>query len=686
MNESPWQPPADGQPEAEQPSLPPRPSNDSPSAPSSPSDPSPWSPEGSDAWTRPPEPAWSAPSSDVAPPPAEPWSRPAVDATVAADAPPNPSAVDAAPPSLPEPPRRRSKAVVAGAAVAVGALGIAGLFAVQRLSGGAAGGADSPDQLGTDLLAAVEAEDVLGVIDTLLPGEREALGDPFVELVGELQRLDVLSSETDLSRLLGIDVEFENESVQVLGTNVADIVNIGLAADATVTLDGATLPIGDFVESQLDQADLTELRGTRLTETDQFDLELTAVQDDGRWYFSLFHTIAEAARADLDAGAIPDVGVAADGADSPEAAVDRLLDRVEQLDLRGLIATLDPSEASALQRYAPLFLDDAEAALSEIPLDWRVDVREFRVEGDGDERTVFVDALGISGTLDGGEFTVRLSGDCITAEMDGESIEQCGGGTGDPDLDAILGDAPAIEAFTGAIEEAFADMEPFGLELRRRDGAWYVSPLATVTDALLGGLRALDRTELDTLVDAAEPAIDEFFDLFFGFGLGGLGGDVAPDEDWATDEFADDPIVIDEPIVGSDDGFGGESGETDPWALCYQEERAAEAAACFEAGVAAGDIDEFAVPASLLHPECGMAELQWEGGMYTLSDEEFAAVLDVAVPCFADLLARGEIEEWDVPFEATHADCFERRNWYNVFDDDAYNERVAACLDGGSGE
>ena len=81
-----------------------------------------------------------------------------------------------------------------------------------------------------------------------------------------------------------------------------------------------------------------------------------------------------------------------------------------------------------------------------------------------------------------------------------------------------------------------------------------------------------------------------------------------------------------------------------------------------------------------------MAELQWEGGMYSLSDEEFAAALDVAVPCFDDLVARGEIEEWSVPFEVTHAACFEGRNWYNVFDDDAYNERVAACIDGVSGE
>src|SRR5690606_19251197 len=136
------------------------------------------------------------------------------------------------------------KLVVAGAVAAVAALGLAGLFAVQRFSGEAAGGADTAEELGFELLSAIEAEDVLGVIDTMLPGERDSLGDPFVEMVGELQRLDILSADTDLSHLLGLDVELTDEVVLVEETNVGDIVNVSLEAQASVTVDGATLPIG----------------------------------------------------------------------------------------------------------------------------------------------------------------------------------------------------------------------------------------------------------------------------------------------------------------------------------------------------------------------------------------------------------------------------------------------------------
>jgi hypothetical protein len=634
-----------------------------------------------------------------------------------------PPAVTAAGPPT-EPPRKRSKLVVLGAVAAVAALGLAGLFAVQRFSGEAAGGAATADELGLDLLAAIENEDVLGVIDTMLPGERDALGDPFVEMVGELERLEVLSADTDLSKLLGLDVELTDEVVSVLGTNVPDIVNVSLAAGASVTVDGATLPIGSFIEEQLPDDQLTELRGTRVTETDDLALELTAVQDGDRWYFSVFHTLAELARADTGGEPIPAEGVAPAGGDSPEAAVDRLLDHLEQLDVRGIIATLDPSEAAALQRYAPLFLDDAEAALAEVPLDWRVDVRDFRVEGDGGDRTVFVDAIGISGEADGAPFSVSFSEGCIRAEFDGETVEQCGT-TADEQLESLLEDAPAVAAFVETVEEAFADIEPIGFELRERDGAWFVSPFATVTEAILAALRALDREELDRLVEDGTAAAGEFFDAIFGgFGFdesfvggddlfgeledGGFGdesaGEGSIDDGLTDDGLTDDGAVVD----GSDDGFGddpvvdtsvdtsvdtgvdtsvdtsvdtGTQPELTAWDECYAERAAADAAACFDGYVESGEIDRLSVPATLLYPECGLAELTWEGGLYSATDAEFAAAVDAAAPCFEALVASGEIEDWMVPFEVLYADCFEGRNWYTEFDDDEYNARVDACMD-----
>lgn len=557
---------------------------------------------------------------------------------------------------------------MAGVVAAVLALGLAGLFAVQRFSGEEAGGAATAEELGRDLMAAIEAEDVLGMIDTMLPGERESLGDPFVEMVGELRRLEILADDTDLSRLLGLDVELTDEVVQVRGTNVPDIVTVSMAADAEITLDGSTLPLGDFVEEQLPADAMTELRGTQLTERDVLDLQMAAVRDGDRWYFSVFHTIAELAREASGSGPIPDVGVAPDGGDSPEAAVDRLLDSIEDLDLRGMIAILDPAEAAALQRYAPLFLDDAESALAELPLDWRIEVREFRVEGGGGERTVFVDALGVSGEADGVPFELGLADGCVRADVDGETFEECGDAT-DEGLTSLLEEAPELEDFTRSLEEAFADLEPVGLELRERDGAWFVSPLATGTDAMLAVMRALDRRELDGLVADGEAALEAFSELVFG-GLDVLPGDLGFDEELGVDDLGDDDMAV--------------PGETaSAWDECYEEVTAAGAASCFERYVATGEIDPLSVPTALLYPECGLAELSWEGGLYSATDEDFAAALEAAVPCFRSLVDRGEIEEWMLPFEVRYAACFEGRNWYTEFEDDAYNERVDVCISEG---
>lgn len=566
--------------------------------------------------------------------------------------------VEAPPPSRPG----RSRAVVAGTVVGVVAVGLAGLFAVQRLGGGAAGGAASPEELGTGFLTSLESEDLLGVIDTLLPGERDSLGEPFVEMVSELRRLEVLSADADLGRLAGFDVEFTDERVDVDPTNVPDIANISLAADVAVTIDGSTLPLGSFIEDRLDDEQLTELRGSRSTETDRFEVELTAVENGGRWYFSIFHTVAELARADSGDPDIPDEGVVATGGDSPEAAVDLMLDAVESLDLTDLVAVLDPAEAAALQRYAPLFLDDGQNALDEVPLDWEVVEREFRVDGSGDERTVFIDAIGIEGDLDGSEFSVRFAEGCVELEADGESIEQCGTGA-DEGLDALADEAPELADFVDELRDAFADVEPIGLELRQRDGAWFVSPFATLTEAILTGMAALDAAELDSLVESGEGLLDDLGDVGDAV-LGGGGDDVT--------ESIDDGMT--------DDGMTDDGSASDDYFACYDEPIAADAAACFQQYVDLGDIDASYVPVALRYPECGIAELSWEYGYTELSDEEFTAVIEQAIPCFEAAVERGEITRWFLPYEILYLDCFEGRNWYAVYESE-YNDRVNACIE-----
>lgn len=575
---------------------------------------------------------------------------------------------------------KRSKWLVGGAATAVLATGAAGIFAVSNLTGGSQGGAASPDELGLSLLQAIENEDVLGVVDVLSPGERDVFRDPLVDLVSELTRLEVLSTDADLSRLLGVDVELSNERVTASSTNVPDITNIDLRADAVLTFDGAELPIGDLITDNVPDDLLTEMRGTRLTETDEFDVRLTAVEEDGRWYFSVFHTIAELARQEAAPGSlIPLEGIGSDGGETAEAAFDAVLDRVEDLDLTGLLRTLNPGEAAALQRYAPLFLEEAEAALSEVPLDWTITQREFRVDESDDTATVFLDAIAVEGSIEGEMFSFSFADGCVSAAAAGESFEQCGDAAFE-DTTGLLDDAPETKRLIGTFTDAFADMEESGLEMRRTDDLWYVSPTTTMSEAVLNVLRALDRSELDAIIEQVPAAGEELADAIFGglYGLpGSLGGDFTMDGD------AD--VIVEPPTAVTPDG--SEDGSVDDpvddsasWEDCYDTLDVEEATSCFRAAVDAGEIDASFIPVALRHPECGYAQ-SWGGGTYSLGDDEFIAAAEAARPCFLDLLDQGLVDEYELPTEIAYLECFEGRNWYNVFDDPEYDERYFDCLD-----
>ena len=527
--------------------------------------------------------------------------------------------------------------------------------------------------MGLSLLQAIENEDVLGVVDVLSPGERDAFRDPLVDLVAELTRLEVLSTDADLSRILGVDVDFSNESVTAVSTNVADITNIDLRADAVLTFDGAELPVGELITDNLDDDMLAEMRGTRLTESDELDVRLTAVEEEGRWYFSVFHTIAELARAELSPGSlIPVQGVGADGSDTPSLAFDGVLDRLEALDLSGLLRTLDPGEAAALQRYSPLFLEEAESALADVPLEWKITRRDVRIDESGGTASVFVDALAIEGEIEGESFFVEFADGCARLEAADEAFEQCDDAAFE-DVDGLFDDLPELERLIETVTEAFADIEEVGIELRRHDGLWYVSPTATVTEGFLAFLRALDRSELDAIIEQAPVAGEEFADAIFG-GLDGLPGDFLTDGDVADD----DVTVIDEFPESDED-----PGESASWEDCYAVIDPAAATDCFESAVAEGDVDASFIPLVLRFPECGYTEA-WGGGFYSLGDDEFISAAEAARPCFLDLVERGEVSVWELPTEIRYLDCFEGRNWYNVFDDPEYDERYFACLDSGN--
>ncbi len=544
----------------------------------------------------------------------------------------------------------RSRKKVIGAVAGVGALLAASTFAIVTVLGNESdGGAASPEAVGRQLFEALGNEDVLGAIDLLLPGERETFRQPVIDLFDNLRRIEVLDSSASLDRLGGTDFEFSDVEVTTEPTGADDIVKVVVDGAVSTTVNGDAVPLGSLLIDEVFDGERPDMS------MDQQNDEIggttfAAVERDGRWYLSLFYSIAENARGDRE---VPAQGVQAKGADSPEQAVDQLLSALEAQDVEALIASLDPTEAEALQRYAPLFLDDAQQGLSDAGIEWSITERSYSVEGSGSRRHVDIDSLSFraSSAEDDSSVSIDFADGCATVAFDGDSVNTCEGdtnGLGSLFGDAGVGDEAAAQDFADATQRAFAGYSPRGIAVHEVDGQWYVSPLRTGFDFYNDLLGALDKQEIVDLIDAG----------------GTLLGSI--------DLFASDESSILDDLGGTDPATGALD-------ACYAKADAADALACLQAGLADGSIDPAMAPATLRHPECGVAEVYWTD-IYSMSDADFTAMVTAASPCFLDLIARGELDSYEVPYELVAPQCTEGINWY-LSSDTEYSDRFFSCAE-----
>jgi hypothetical protein len=564
---------------------------------------------------------------------------------------PTPIAVVSAEPAD-RPQRSRGRTVVAVAGVV--ALVAAGAFAIVSISGNeSAGGGASPTAVGLALTDALSNEDVLGVVDLLLPGERNTFRAPMVDAVDHLRRLGVVADDASLGDVGGVDIEFSDVVVTEEPTGADDIVNIVLAGSVTGSVDGVAVPLGDLIITDAMDGERPDMDVA--AETSEFDdVRLTVVERDGRWYLSAFYTLAESIR---DGGsAVPASGIPTPGADSPEAAMTAMLEAISDKDLGAALGMLDPEEFEALQRYAPLFLDEAQAGLDDVPVEWSISDVSVSSEGSGDRRTVDVTALTFTADLDGVRADIRYADGCYTGTVDGESIDGCNGD--DDQLGSALGSFdlddtdPSVTAFLDEVEAAFSDFAPSGVAVHRVGGRWYVSPMRTGFDLMNGMLAALDRDEASR-IGSSFTAMSEWLSASLDDALsdGGL----------------------------SDDGFSDDDAQSACYAL-----QAPEGPQCMLDGIAAGTIDPAWVSVTTTHPECGVSDVYWDQ-VYSLPDDEFTAMITAASPCFVDLVARGEIEAFAVPYELLAPQCAGGLNIYTVTEEQSagFYDCAALAIDGG---
>lgn len=463
-----------------------------------------------------------------------------------------------------------SRRRIIGGVVVVLALVAAVGFAATRIAGGddETAGASSPEELGEQALQVFDDADVLGAVNLLLPGERQTLGEPMIELVHELERLDILS-DVDLSGVQGVDVTVEEPKVEVTETEADDIVYVDITADATSDVNTDELPTGSLIDEltsgdesadettadtvaaggddEVDDAVDADETSDDETEAEPVGLRLVGVEEDGQWYLSIWYWLAESMRSttfDPETGEplpIPEKGITPHGGETPEDAIKVVTDALGERDLEGIIAAINPNEAQALQRYAPLFIEDGQQVLEDSGFEIDFTDVDVRAEGEGDQRQIYFEkvAADISFDLEASDLPVEVEGDmaetfdeahvvwedgCLTVEGAVESFDTCeleAEGASREDfrelLDEELGDSDELVDFFDAAVAAFDDFEAPGITVSQVDGQWYISPMSTGWTWMLAVTGALDATELDELVDlgkdAAHNVEDQFIDI-----------------------------------------------------------------------------------------------------------------------------------------------------------------------------
>ncbi|MFM2072299.1 MAG: hypothetical protein RLZZ623_2562, partial [Actinomycetota bacterium] len=371
---------------------------------------------------------------------------------------------------------------------------------------------------------------------------------------------------------------------------------------------------------------------------------------------------------------IPETGVVAHGASAPEGAFDEMLTALAKRDLESMIALLDPTEAEALQRYAPIFLDQAQQAFDDTGLDLTISDTSYTVTGSGSRRFVTLNAVTADISFGQTSISITIADGCATTVIDGKSSKFCTGDTGQ--LDQVLSDAGidesgSVKDLIDTLRSAFDDYHGSGGAVHQVDGAWYVSPIRTYSTALNDVLDALDAQELRDVIAAVQAVSADLLGSFGSFGdmSTSVGGDIFPTDTVPGDTFPTDTIPGDTMPDGSFDALSA----------CYAATDAATGIACMQDGVAAGTIDPTFVSVPILHPECGVAEVYWTAEVYSMSDADFVKMAEGASKCFIDLVVSGDVDSYLLPNELLAPACLEGKNVYTS-SDEAYTNRFYECV------
>lgn len=405
----------------------------------------------------------------------------------------------------PPAPKKRGKGPIIGsiAAVVVVALGVAATVFVLNRSEAGQGGEDNPTQAATNLVNSLSQGDVLGVLESLTPGESSLLVDFNAKTTQRLKELKVYKEDADPNKLHGASVQAANLTYDEKGAEkVNDHLTITKLIGGTVSFhaDVSELPLTDeFMQAAFpdgvnseptdEKIDIAEV----VKETGE-PIRIATVKVDDKWYPSLFYTVADYALLEADLK-WPDKPIANNGADTADNAVKEMVQAAINSDLERVIELLPPDEMGALHDAGPALLEQMGS-----PSPAQVEVTKLDTEStEAETGGMRVMLKEVEVKADGQTYRVVKDGDCYTAEAEGEKQQLCAddiaqemGGSGmDPELQQAM-----AHLASGMLKNT-------GVVATEVDGKWYVSPLRTYSELGLTALSDLTPEDVIALVTAS---------------------------------------------------------------------------------------------------------------------------------------------------------------------------------------
>ena len=412
--------------------------------------------------------------------------------------------------------KNRKPIIITAVAVVVALVGAAAVyfFAIRDSNTDVATGSSSPQQSVDALFKTLGNSDPIGIADQLDPAEAALFTDLNSDVIAELKRLEVLSSEASADKMTGTTIKVDGLTMQDQTETINDHVQIVKLTGGTVTVssDPNSIPLSDSFKQQFgSEIDAAQPESQTVNIADAVaenggePIRVATVKRGDNWYVSLFYTIADNA---VHAEGLPNPTqaqfIAPEGSKSPEAAVDALIDRGSKGDLKGVIALLPPDEMGVMHDYGQLILDQSDAGdLTTEMSDLGFEVGPITYDVTDVTGGKKVSFKSIELTADGQ--TVSIERDpaegSVTLTAPGESPITLNESTIDTYLSDAIGSDELDAQGLDIVKREFKQLIGLGVVTVNVDGQWYVSPVRSFSDIFLSLMKGLEPGDVEYLIE-----------------------------------------------------------------------------------------------------------------------------------------------------------------------------------------